>query len=64
MPINVLHCACVARCGMVINACASRNWFCCAYVYPQRAKHAINDNSHSLLWKTIKAHWGIACTEN
>ena len=28
MPINVLHGACVARCGMVINACASRNWFC------------------------------------
>ena len=32
--------------------------------YPQRAKHAITDNSHSLLWKTIKAHCGIACTEN
>ena len=29
----------------------------------QRAKHAINDNSHSLLWKTIKAHWGIAYKE-
>ena len=35
---------------------SSRNWFCCAYVYPQRAKHAINDNSHSLLWKTINPH--------
>ena len=29
----------------------------------QRAKHAINDNSHSLLCLTIKVHWGIACTE-
>ena len=47
MPINVLHCASVARCVMVFNFCASRNWFCFSYNYPQRAKHAINDNFHS-----------------
>ena len=47
MAVNEWHCACVARCGMIINACASRNWFCIVEPYPQRAQHAINDNFHS-----------------
>ena len=37
--------------------------FVCINVESPRAKHAINDNSHSLLCLTIKVHWGIACTE-
>ena len=81
MAVNEWNGACIARCGMVINACPGCRFACrglCASLgfqpaqgaaslaltlKVQRAKHAINDNFHSLLWKTIKAHWGIAYKE-
>ena len=51
MLINVLHGACVARCGIVINACASRNWFCILELTHSVQSTPLTTISTATLWK-------------
>ena len=60
MPINVSHCASIARCVMVINFCASRNWFCIVAPTHSVRSTPLTTISTAMLWKTIKVHWGIS----
>ena len=60
MPINVSHCASIARCVMIINFCASRNWFCIVAPTHSVRSTPLTTISTAMLWKTIKVHWGIS----
>ena len=49
--INVLHSACVARSGIVINACASRNWFCILELTHNVRSTPLTTITTATLWK-------------